>query len=351
MKKTVLLLCGGYSEEHQVSLRSGLSVIAQFPTERFNLLPVVVDRCGGWWTGDPLVSDLEDPKKIKISPNLRPVSLKNKQVDGQVIDCVFSVLHGQFGEDGCMQGLFEMAGIPQVGSGVLGSAMAMDKDVTKRLVMFEGINTAPYLCLRSTDQGFPSYAEATKKLGGTLFIKPASQGSSVGISKATDEVSYQQGIKLAFQFDRKVLVEQAIVGREIELAVLGNHHPVVSVPGEIKVTEDFYSYEAKYILENTGLEIPAELPESTTTALQEAATQVFTCLELSGLARVDFFLDEQSQIWLNEPNSLPGFTSISMYAKLFEASGIAYPELLTRLVELALEKHAPQAASPSDTSL
>jgi len=337
MKKTVLLLCGGRSEEHQVSLRSGLSVIQQFPLDQYNLLAVVIGKDGLWYTGDPLVLNPLDPKAIEIAPGLRQVELKNGTIEDTPIDCAFSVLHGQYGEDGCMQGLFEMAGIPQVGSGVLGSAVAMDKDITKRLALHDGIKTAPYLCLRRSDNEFPSYAEAASQLGDTLFIKPASQGSSVGISKATDQPSYQKALELAFKFDPKVLVEQAIVGREIELAVLGNQEPLISVPGEIKVTEDFYSYEAKYILNNTELCIPADLPPETTERLQHAAAEVFSCLELQGLARVDFFLDSEGEIWLNEPNTLPGFTSISMYAKLFGATGIPYPELLSRLIELALE--------------
>ena len=337
MKKTILLLCGGQSGEHQVSLRSALSIIRELPKDQYDLIPVAIDHHGQWWTGDPLIQFPEDPEKIRLASNLKAIQLTGKQVEGRTIDCAFSVLHGRFGEDGCMQGALEMAGIPYIGSGVLGSAMAMDKDITKRLALHEGLKTAPYHLTRDTDPERPTYSDVAEQLGDTLFVKPAAQGSSLGISKATDTLSFEAALDLAFQYDRKVIIEKAMVGREIELAVLGNENPIVSKPGEILVTEEFYSYEAKYILNNTKLEIPASVSSELEARLQEAAIRTYRCLELRGLARIDFFVDEQEEIWLNEPNTLPGFTSISMYSMMFAASGVSYPELVTKLIEFGIE--------------
>ena len=240
MKKTILLLCGGQSGEHQVSLRSGLSVFDALPTDHYDVVFVGVDHDGTWLTGTPLIQFPDDPKEIRLAANLQRAHWTKNTLNGQVIDCVFSVLHGQFGEDGCMQGALEMARLPYVGSGVLGSAIAMDKDITKRLALQAGVKTAPYLLIRHSDALRPTYAEAANQLGSTLFVKPAAQGSSLGISKVTNEAAYLKALEFAFQYDHKVIVEKAIQGREIEIAVLGNNNPIVSQPGEVIPFEEFY---------------------------------------------------------------------------------------------------------------
>ena len=348
MKPRVLLLCGGQSGEHQVSLRSGLSVIRELPKDKYDLVAVAIDKQGRWWTGSPLVQNPDNPETIALAPGLTQVRLEGDQLLGKKVDCVFSVLHGTYGEDGAMQGFLEMSKVAFVGPGVLGSAVAMDKEMTKRLLLFEGLKTAPYLVLRDTDKVRPTYAQAVEKLGPVLFVKPSAQGSSLGISKVKNEAQYQTALDFAFRYDRKILVEKGIVGREIELSVLGNDQLTVSLPGEIKPAEEFYSYEAKYILDNTTLVIPVPLPGKLVARLQEAAARVFRCLELKGMARVDFFVDAQEEIWVNEPNTLPGFTSISMYPKLMQTVGISYPELLDRLVQLGLEDAAKRSKLSRD---
>lgn len=340
MKQTLLVLMGGVSGEHEVSLRSGSSVLTHLNPERFEALPVAIGKDGRWLTGEPLVLDAKDPAKTRLAENLREVRLDQGCIEGRKIDCVFSVIHGTWGEDGCMQGLLEMARLPYIGAGVAGSAIGIDKDLTKRLTLQAGIKTADFVALKK-GQPTPSWAEVTAQLGQPVFIKPASQGSSLGISKAKDEAGYQAGLAEAFLFDTKVVVEAAITGRELELAVLGNGPDLlVSPPGEILPEEEFYTYEAKYLLNTTRLEVPAKLEPALVERLQSAAKQAFLALELKGFARMDFFVDTEGEIWFNEPNTLPGFTSISLYPKLIGLLGIDYAELLERLVDLALEDHA-----------
>ncbi|MDT8445970.1 MAG: D-alanine--D-alanine ligase family protein [bacterium] len=342
MKETILVLMGGPSGEHEVSLRSGVSILREMNRDRFELIPVGLSKDGRWLTGDPLVAHPEDPKKICLAENLREVRLEQGQLEGRSIDAVFSVVHGTWGEDGCMQGFLDIAGVPYVGSGVLGSSVGMDKDLTKRLTLFEGIKTADFMVLRDSDER-PSWGQVAARLGKAVFVKPAAQGSSLGISKAKDEASFTKALDLAFLYDRKLVVESAITGREIELAVLGNDQLEVSLPGEILPEEEFYTYEAKYILNTTKLVIPADLSGDLIERLQETARRAFRALELRGFARMDFFVDADQEIWFNEPNTLPGFTSISMYPKLFAASGLSYPQLLERLIDLAKEEFAGKA--------
>jgi len=343
MKLNILILCGGPSGEHPVSLRSALSVLKAIDQTRFNPFLVALDYEGRWVTGDPLVQDPDDPKNIRLAQGLREVRLEQGCVEGKKIDCVFSVIHGTWGEDGSMQGFLEMQNLPYVGSGVLGSAMGMDKEVMKRLFKEAGIQSAPYLAVRNYEPR-PSWEQACSKLGQVLFIKPASQGSSLGITRATNKESYLKGLEEAFGCDKKVLIEKGIKGREIELSVLGNHELQVSVAGEIVPEELFYSYEAKYILNTTKLLIPAPVSAKLLERLQAQAKAVFRCMELEGFARIDFFVDENEEIWANEPNTLPGFTSISMYSKMFEASGIPYSQLISKLIELGLERHQARPA-------
>jgi D-alanine-D-alanine ligase len=249
-------------------------------------------------------------------------------------------VHGTLGEDGSLQGMLRMANIPFVGSSVLGSAVSMDKDITKRLLRDAGLKVASFVTLTRANRHNHSFADISKQLGLPLFIKPANQGSSVGVSKIKNAHEFNQAIELAFRFDHKVLVEEAIVGREIECAILGNDYPKASVCGEIVVNDEFYSYDTKYISE-TGAQVvvPANLPEHINSKIQQIAIQAFQALECKGMARVDVFLTHTGDVIINEVNTLPGFTNISMYPKLWEASGLGYSELITTLIELALEQH------------
>ena len=260
---------------------------------------------------------------------------------GRGIDVVFPVLHGPFGEDGTVQGLLRLADVPFVGAGVLGSAVGMDKDVMKRLLRDAGIPVGKFITLRAGDK--LSFKDAKKKLGSPLFVKPANLGSSVGVSKVRTETEFKKAVKEAFQFDTKVIVEEFIEGREIECSVLGNDDPIASVPGEIILHDDFYSYDAKYIDENgASLEIPAKLDAKTRKLVQETAVRTFKALECEGMGRVDSFVTKDGRVVVNEINTIPGFTSISMYPKLWEASGISYSKLVDKLIQLAIERFEKQ---------
>jgi D-alanine-D-alanine ligase len=251
----------------------------------------------------------------------------------------FPILHGPFGEDGTVQGLLKLADIPFVGAGVLGSAAGMDKDVMKRLLRDAGIPIGKFITLRGGPANAPSFADAAGELGAPFFVKPANMGSSVGVSKVYDEDGCRAALDEAFRFDSKVLIEENIPGREIECSVLGNDNPAASLPGEVRPSKEFYSYEAKYIDSNGAvLEIPAKLPPETVRRVQELAVKTFQTLECQGLSRVDFFLRDSGEVIVNEINTMPGFTKISMYPKLWEASGLGYRELIDRLIQLAIER-------------
>ena len=334
-----MILCGGESGEHEVSLQSANSVLQFIPKDLYRTIQVGVSKSGEWLKGDPLLKNIDDPSNISLVPGLKPVRLEKGLLDGEKIDVVFPLLHGTYGEDGCLQGLLRMCHVPFVGSGVLGSAVGMDKDVMKRLLLYDGIRCAKHRVIYSWQEDRPSYDELAETLGEILFIKPCNLGSSIGISKCANSDEYEKAIAIAFTFDAKILVEEYIKGREIEIAVIGNETIDVSVPGEIIPDEDFYSYDSKYIDSNrTELKIPALLDPEIEIDLKKTAEHAFKRLELSGLARVDFFVKPDNSIWLNEVNTLPGFTNISMYPKLWEFSGIPYPELIHRLIQLALSK-------------
>jgi D-alanine-D-alanine ligase len=252
---------------------------------------------------------------------------------------VFPILHGPFGEDGTIQGFLKLADIPFVGPGVLGSAVGMDKDAMKRLLRDAGVPIGKFLTVKSHER-VPAFAEVEAALGKPVFIKPANMGSSVGISKVHDEGEYAAAIQDAFQFDTKIIIEEFIPGREIECAVLGNEEPAASSPGEVIPSHEFYSYDAKYLDENGAmLKIPAQLDGQTTKKIQQLAIQTFQTLCCEGLSRVDFFLKESGEIMVNEINTMPGFTRISMYPKMWETAGITYTELITRLIELAISRY------------
>lgn len=316
MKKLrVGILFGGKSTEHEVSLQSAKNVIAHLDPEKFESVPLLLNK-----EGEGVVTE----KSI--------VELR------QIVDVIFPVLHGGSGEDGTVQGLLKLSGIPFVGAGVLGSAIGMDKDVMKRLLRDAGIPIAQFLTIQ--EKTAPLYEEVVKVLGIPFFVKPANAGSSVGVHKVESATGYTTALRDAFLYDTKVLIEETIVGREIEVAVLGNENPQASVPGEIIPKNGFYSYEAKYLdSDGAKLRVPAQLDAETSKKIQEQAKQVFQVLSCEGIGRVDFFLRENGDILVNEINTLPGFTAISMYPKLWEASGVSYTALVTRLIDLALERH------------
>lgn len=351
-KKHIVLLFGGKSGEHEVSLQSARSVYQALDQEKYNITLIGIDKQGIWHSGSmtELIQNGTNPKLIKLNNSTPEVQVvngakgtaivetNNSGESGQ-IDVVFPIMHGTYGEDGCIQGLLELLDVAYVGPDVLGSAVGMDKDIMKRLLKEAGLPIARFHTLRknqSWEKQLPSMIDDLKL---PIFIKPANLGSSVGISKAHDETELRNGIEKAFAYDTKILLEETIHGREIECAVLGNDTPAASLPGEVIPTHEFYSYEAKYIDENGAhFAIPAKLDEETVKKIQTAAIKTFTTLECSGMSRVDFFLLDNGNLYINEINTIPGFTSISMYPKLWEVSGISYEKLLDRLIELALEK-------------
>ncbi|MBN1532903.1 MAG: D-alanine--D-alanine ligase [Spirochaetes bacterium] len=352
-KIRVGILFGGRSAEHEVSLQSAKSVIDAIDREKYELVLLGIDRQGRWMLADErrYLDNPEDPKTIALARGGRELGLvpggdnrtlmemSGKDAVGK-LDVVFPVLHGTFGEDGTVQGLLKLLDMPFVGAGVLGSAVGMDKDVMKRLLRDAGIPIPRFLICGIRERSEMRYEAVVAALGSPLFIKPANCGSSVGVSKAKNEAEFRVAMDHAFRFDHKVIIEEAVAGREIECSVLGNEDPIASVPGEILPNHDFYSYEAKYIDEHgAALMIPAELPEDVALRVREMAVEAYRVLCCEGMARVDMFLRGDGEVLVNEINTLPGFTKISMYPKLWDASGITYPELIDRLIELALRRH------------
>ena len=354
-KTTVGILFGGKSAEHEVSLQSAKNVYDAIDKNRFDPVLIGIDKTGKWRaTGDSLsLLNTSDPRRISLRQDGDEVALipesagllaespqsGMKKTGFGKLDVIFPILHGPFGEDGTVQGLLKLANIPFVGSGVLGSAVGMDKDVMKRLSRDAGIPIGKYIAVRR-HEAVPSFTETEAALGIPVFIKPANMGSSVGINKAHNEAEYAAAIQEAFQYDAKIIIEEFIRGREIECAVLGNETPKASIPGEVIPTHEFYSYDAKYLDENgAALEIPAKLEASAQKRVQELSVKVFQTLCCDGLARVDFFLRENGEVIFNEINTMPGFTKISMYPKLWGACGIGYTDLISRLIDLAMEKH------------
>ena len=354
MKKlSVCILFGGISPEHEVSLRSAESVLNNIDHSKYNVFPVGITKDGDWilfggkdysmlptgaWKTHP------DNRRAAISP-VRGQGLLTFEGDCVVrerIDVVFPVLHGENGEDGAMQGLLQMAGIPYVGPHVSASAVAMDKTLTKLVVDQAGVTQAAWHLARRQDLEY--HMEHTldtleKKFIYPMFVKPAGTGSSVGVSKAADRETLRQALLAASVYDNKILVEEFIHGREVEVAVMGNENPVASVCGEIDSGADFYDYDAKYITDTSVAYIPARISAEAEEFVREAAVKVYSAIGCQGLSRVDFFVTyEGERVVFNEINTLPGFTSISMYPKLFAASGIPYAQLIDKLLELALEK-------------
>lgn len=350
MKKLVALIFGGKSAEHEVSLRSAKNIADAMDKDLFSVILIGISKEGSWYRfSDKSIFSLtaiEDTALPNTAESIALISLKGKPVlyslkdhSQTVIDCAFPILHGTMGEDGTIQGLFKMVQVPFVGCGVWGSAAGMDKEVMKRILTEAQIPNARYLLL--TPYKKTTYEEITAKLGSPFFIKPANAGSSVGVHKIKSAADFETKLADAFQFDTKVLAEEFIQGREIECSVMGhNHAPKSSLPGEVIPQHEFYSYEAKYIDDNGALlEIPAKLDDDTVKRLQAMAEKTFHVMGCDGLTRVDFFLKPNGELYINEINTIPGFTKISMYPKMWEASGLQYKDLVTQLIQLAFEKY------------
>lgn len=344
------VLFGGRSGEHEVSLISAASVIAALDKTKYEAVPIGITKEGRWLAGNeaqkllPEVLRSGETVMLSADPNVAAlVPVSETHGNSLRVDVVFPVLHGTYGEDGTVQGLLDLAGLPYVGSGVIGSAVGMDKDMQKRLFQQAKLPIVDFLAVprAAWEKSQTAVLRAIrKKFRFPVFVKPATLGSSVGMTKAHNPKELIEAMNFAAEFAQKIVVERAIKGREIELSVLGNEDPKASIPGEIIPHREFYDYAAKYLEEGTRLLIPAKLRPGQVKKFQDYAVRAFRCLECLGMARVDFFLENKTgRIYLNEINTIPGFTSISMYPKLWEASGLPYRELLDRLIELALAQH------------
>jgi D-alanine-D-alanine ligase len=313
MKTRVAVIYGGRTGEHEVSLRSAKSIIDAMDPEKYKVLHYVISKEGKW-----------SPRPIVPEPGGNPG-----------VDVVFPALHGTFGEDGTVPGLLELADLPYVGAGVLASSVSMDKDMMKRVAAERGLPVVEYRVVSGSGDA------ACGELGFPVFVKPANLGSSVGISKARNCEELKAALELARTYDRKVIVERGITGRELECAVLGNEDPIASAPCEILPSREFYDYDDKYLLDQARTVIPADLSPEQTAEIQRLAVECYRAVECEGMARVDFLLESATgKVYINEINTIPGFTSISMYPKMWEYSGLAMPQLIDRLIELALERHA-----------
>lgn len=352
-KLRVGVLFGGRSCEHEVSLVSGRAILQAIDTERFEVVPLVISPQGQWLrlNREDLLCQPSDVTQLKIPEQTETVSLlptpmqpSETSTVQSAVDVIFPVLHGTYGEDGTVQGLLELANLPYVGSGVLGSAVSMDKIAMKAMLKEAGLPVAPYLAVNRSEwqrDAVGIQVQCEQVLGYPIFIKPANMGSSVGVSKVSCAEEFVTAMDLAVRFDRRVLIESSVEdAMEIELAVLGNENPEVSVPGEIVPGAEFYDYQAKYVDDCSSTNIPAKLPEEVAAQLQWMAAAAFRALDCAGLARIDFLVRRRDyQAYVLEANTLPGFTDISMYPKLWQASGVSYSDLITHLIELAIERH------------
>jgi D-alanine-D-alanine ligase len=366
------VLFGGQSGEHEVSLVSASAVMDALDRAKYEIVPIGITKQGRWLAGDhtlPTLTALADPKLLPSSAelNMQNEELKTDEASPSAtdvtdtmlvakpgsqfsvlnsqfsIDVVFPVLHGPMGEDGTVQGLLELAGVPYVGCGVLASAVGLDKAMMKAAFSAAGLPQAPWLLVRRAEWQADSASQIARieaQLQYPVFVKPANMGSSVGITRATDRATLAQGIDEAARYDRRIVVEQGINAREIEVSVLGNDEPEASVAGEIVPSNEWYDYEAKYLGGESKILIPAPIPDALAEQVRQMAIQAFKAIDGAGLARVDFLLDRDSEaLYLNEANTMPGFTPVSMYAKMWAASGLTYRALLDRLIELAIERH------------
>jgi D-alanine-D-alanine ligase len=363
-KLRVGLIFGGRSGEHEVSLLSAQGVMGAIDKEKYEVVPIGITKTGRWLaSGDPMkaltsgVTAESNPATLLAEPTQRGLMRLDEQEHEQGItavqvsqlDVIFPILHGPYGEDGTVQGLLELAGIPYVGAGVAASSVGMDKALFKDIMRAHEIPVAPCLVLKRKtweEQPEETIARIEAQIGYDCFVKPANLGSSVGISKAHNRAELGAALDEASRYDRKLLVEVAIDAREIEVSVLGNDEPIASTPGEIIPCNEFYDYSAKYLAGESELLIPAPVPAETAALVRQLAIEAYLSIDCAGMARADFLLDRTTgQVYINEVNTIPGFTPISMYPKLWEATGISYPELIDRLIQLALERHADKNRS------
>jgi|TARA_B100001964_G_scaffold186217_1_gene206775 D-alanine-D-alanine ligase len=365
-KMRIGILFGGRSGEHEVSLRSARSVLQAIDREKYSVSLIGITKNGRWIGGENPLAALEDGDEaiercpdtillidpvdnslIQISRNSNDETIYiNKTED---LDVIFPVLHGSFGEDGAVQGLFELADIPYVGSGLVGSSVGMDKGVFKSVMCSAGLPVLPSMTVNRSEYRSNTAImvdRIIRKLTLPVFIKPANLGSSVGITKANNIGELKSGLDEASKWDRRIVIEEGVNAREIEVSVLGNDDPQVSIAGEVVPQRDFYDYDAKYVSDDSELLIPAPISPDQLVRIQEMAIAAYKAVDCSGMARVDFLLDKSSgKVWINELNTIPGFTKISMYPKLWQASGIEYPELIDKLIELALERKEQRDAT------
>lgn len=361
-KLRVGIIYGGRSAEHDISLLSARNVLAALDPDRYEPVLIGIDRDGAWLLQEPSAllggprpgqqSAIQGTAEVRLAPvsdQQVPLIISGGASAAQGLDVIFPVLHGPMGEDGTVQGLLELTGIPYVGASVLGSAVGMDKDVMKRLLRDAGLKVAGFSVVRKRDleMNLERVLSDARELGFPLYTKPANMGSSIGIRRVESINELRDALDHALQFDVKAIMEEAITGREIECGVIGSDEPIASIPGEIvvKTHDSFYSYETKYLDENGAeMRIPADLPPDTVSRLQHDAVRTFEALSCHGLARVDFFLTPSGDIYVNEINTLPGFTAYSMFPKLWEASGVSRSALVTRLIELAIERQNERAS-------
>lgn len=347
------VIFGGRSGEHEIALRSARSVIREMDKAKYEVIPIAISKSGRWYSGSDVLDKLEQGQLVELDPvTFLPEpgnnTLYHRQEDGLLeaiaeVDVIFPVLHGTFGEDGTLQGLFEMAEMPYVGAGVLASSVGMDKVLFKDVMKSWNVPVVDYVLLTGQEisEDFDAMLEKAERVAPyPLFTKPVNQGSSVGVSKCKNRSDLIEGLLDAAQYDRRVMVEKGMEAREIEVSVLGNENPQASIPGEVVPGDEFYSYRAKYIDDTSELLIPAPLDEALSEEIRSIAINAFKAIDGAGMARVDFLLDKvDGKPYVNELNTIPGFTSISMYPKLWEATGLPYPELLERLIDLALDRH------------
>jgi D-alanine-D-alanine ligase len=362
MKTRVGILYGGKSPEHNVSLSTAMAVMNAIDKNKFDVIPIYINVEGQWIKGERLTGTITEVKQLQFHSDAKamiPVALnqvpaladdKNQfpsvtdtnEESEAAIDVIFPLLHGPNGEDGTVQGLLEILNIPYVGNGVLASAVGMDKVMMKNLFAQAGLRQAKYVSFTKRDWSKDeeaAYDQVEQRLGYPCFVKPANAGSSVGITKCKQRADLKAAFIEAFKYDRKIIVEEAIVGREIEIGVIGNDEPICSVVGEIIPKKEFYDYQAKYEDGDTELIIPAEVTEEQYETIKQMAITAFKALDLSGLVRADFFLTEDGTVYINEVNTMPGFTPYSMFPLLWKHSGVSYPELIERLIQLAIERH------------
>lgn len=342
MKKRIGLLYGGKSAEHEVSLSTARAVTQALNFEQYDVHPIFITLDGEWLTGPQLTAPAETIEQLQFESNNVPNNITKfiQAHTAQPFDVIFPLLHGTNGEDGTVQGLLEVLNVPYVGNGVLASSVGMDKVVMKQLFEIAGLIQTPYTHFIRSEwhANQDAILSACEKLKSPLFVKPANLGSSVGISRATNREELIEAIECALCYDRKIIVEQGVIGREIEMAVLGNDYPRTSVVGEIKPRTEFYDYDSKYEDNSTELIIPAQVSDEVLKAMSAMAIRAFKTLDLAGLVRADFFVTAANEVLINEVNTLPGFTPVSMYPMLWQKTGVSYPELIDELIRLAIER-------------